>query len=141
MRDNELTKDQWLARCANVYDMGLVTWDQLLLMERWLDFVMRFEHTMFSHGQSQGDMCWRFLDEERQRIQENNRFTLASDKQGYDIIRLAAVFSHGCQQCAEDPKAWHTRACFEKNHESRKFASSLSVEEETTQKRKNSDAI
>lgn len=30
------------------------------------------------------------------------------------IIRseLAAILTHPCQQCAEDPEAWHTRQAF-----------------------------
>lgn len=37
-----MTKDELLARVANAYDCGLLSPERLKLLERWLDFVMRF---------------------------------------------------------------------------------------------------
>lgn len=42
----------------------------------------------------------------------NRLFHGANDRIGYGLIRLAAVLAHPCQQCAEDPGAWHTRSAF-----------------------------
>lgn len=104
-----ITKDEFLARCANAYEMGLIDPGQMALMERWLDFVMRFEHTLLSHGQSQGIYAMDFLEGERARL---NGSTLANDSSGYGLIRFAAILSHPCQECAADPTAWHTRSAF-----------------------------
>lgn len=127
-----LTKAEWLKRCETAYDIGLTDRSQMVMLERWLDFVMRLEHTFFSHGQSEFLTCWQFLEEEKERIQENNGHTLASDHQGYNMIKFAAILSNYCQSCAEDPTAWHTRACFTKEHQ---LVSSLPVAANPPQKK------
>jgi hypothetical protein len=107
-----LTKEQWMARCSSAYDAGLTRMSVLRLMTRWSDLVMRINHTLFSiGGQSQGDMVWEALDWERRRLREKGNYTLASDADGYGVNKLASLLSNACQQCAEDPRAWHTRAC------------------------------
>ena len=45
-----LTRDEWLARCATVYECGLARPELMRLMRDWLDALMRYEHTQFSYG-------------------------------------------------------------------------------------------
>lgn len=101
-----MTKEQFLARCANAYDMGLCSDLNLNLLDSWLDAVMRFEGGQLRH--------WvEFLEQENKRLNGfDSRNTLANDKHWYEIIQIAAILSHHCQECATDPKAWHTRSEF-----------------------------
>lgn len=101
-----MTKKDFLARCANAWDMGICRDDVLTLLNEWTDAIMRLEG---------GQFCYfvDFLGREKRRT---NRFlpdaTLANDKSGYDLIRLAAILTHPCQMCATDLHAWHTRSAF-----------------------------
>lgn len=101
-----LTKEQFLARCGNAFDMGLITPETLRLLERWLDFVMRFEGGQMNYVAD-------FIEAEARRLE---RFypqkTLANDADGYKLIQLAAILGHRCQACAQSQHAWHTRAAF-----------------------------
>lgn len=56
-----MTKDELLARVANAYDCGLLSPERLKLLERWLDFVMRFEGGQLSTAVT-------FLESERERL-------------------------------------------------------------------------
>lgn len=107
-----MTKEEFLKRCEVVYDKGF-TKDRKLtnLLTQWLDFVLRFEHTFFSHGQGQGSYVWDFMEMERERTGRGER-TLANDRDGYALIEIAAILDHPCQLCAENPEAWHTRYGF-----------------------------
>jgi len=108
-----MTHDEFIARCETIWTIGLGTDRKLfVMMANWLDFVMRFEHTWFSHGQGQGPTCIDFLEGEHDRIGRNGVKTLAADVEGYNLQKLAAVLCHPCQICAEDPEAWHTRSGF-----------------------------
>jgi len=107
----ELTKQEWLDRCALAYDQGFCSRDQMRLLSSWLDFVMRLEHTFLSHGQSQGRNVLMFMNEEFKRT-DNGQRTLANDTEGYSLIQLSAILSHHCQECATDPNAWWTRGGF-----------------------------
>jgi hypothetical protein len=108
-----MTKEDFLKRCETVYDKGLAQPSVLSLLNLWADFVLRYEHTMFSHGQSQGQYVWDFMERERERLGGAScPYTLASDNDGYAIVQLAAILSHPCQKCAEDRDAWHTRTAF-----------------------------
>lgn len=129
-----MTKEDFLARCATAYDMGLVTPERAALMSRWLDVVMREGHSRLcdyrsvagSSYQDQHDTVRRFWTHswgEIARLQRNSlaRFgdsgdaaiaTLANDVDGYSIIQFAAVLSHPCQICATDRAQWHTRPAF-----------------------------
>lgn len=100
----ELTKEQILARVSTAIDMGLMTQKHMALLDKWLDFVNRFEGGQMSS-------VAEFLESERRRTGNFGR-TLASDTEGYALIRLAAILSHPCQRCAEDPNEWHTRSAF-----------------------------
>jgi hypothetical protein len=101
-----MSKEEFLARCANAYDAGLCTPERLRLLERWLDFVLRFEGGQMSY-------VAEFMDSESERT---NHFrgskTLASDRDGYSLIEFAAILSHHCQQCATSRDAWWTRPAF-----------------------------
>ena len=108
-----MTRDEFLARCSTLYDMGLATEEQLRLLERWIDFVLRYEHSVLGRGEPQ----WKYVDEfvavESARLGGLwTGTTLTNDKAGYNLVRLAAVLSHPCQICAEDPRAWHSRPAF-----------------------------
>ena len=110
-----MTKSQFIKRCENAWDMGLITPERLRLMERWCDFVMRFDHTFIGYGQTQGTYVIDFILVEQQRLRQQDDAwpkTLANDDDGYKVIQFASVLSHPCQVCAEDPKAWHTRTAF-----------------------------
>jgi hypothetical protein len=107
-----MTKEQFLKRCETAWDMGLINEERLDHIYQCLDFVMRLGHTFFSNGQSQGDMVWGFLENERQRIIKNKQMTLASDSDLMAEANFAAVLSHPCQLCGEDTGAWHTRRGF-----------------------------
>lgn len=99
-----MTKEQFLARCANAYDAGLITPVTVTLLDRWVDFVMRFEGGQMNYVAS-------FIEDECQRT---NHFhtKLAGDEDGYRIIQFAAILKHHCQKCATDPNAWWTRSAF-----------------------------
>ena len=105
------TREQWLARCATVFDSGLARPKHMRLMREWLDALMRYEHTMFSDGQGQGKDWLRFLQSEFERT-DQGRYTLANDADGYALQQIAAILCHPCQLCAEDRQAWHTRPGF-----------------------------
>jgi hypothetical protein len=118
-----MTKEEFLARCANAYDMGLVTPERMSMMERWLDVVMREGHSRLCAGrnlQAQWNDVREFWVREEARLNRKTdetfgsseaTFTLANDADGYAIIVLAAILGNSCQQCAVDPQAWHTRGC------------------------------
>ena len=103
-----MTRAEFLARCSTIFDMGLATEEQLRLLERWADTMLRLEYCLFDQG-DQIHYVWQFLEAERRRIGERGN-TLANDEAGYNLVRMAAVLSHPCQKCAEDPRAWHTRS-------------------------------
>lgn len=126
-----MTREQFLARCANAYDMGLITPENLRLMERWLDTIMREGHSrlcdhrevvkLVGHDQwISVRQFWYSFGGEVGRLERNSRkrfgdtgalATLANDEAGYAIIRFAAVLANPCDRCATDPNAWHTRGC------------------------------
>ena len=103
-----LTEEEFLARCRVAYRYGLGRPEIARLMAQWLDAVMRYEHSLFSSGQSQGRDWLDFLNSEDERTSKG-RYTLASDPEGYALRQIAAVFSHPCQECAKNLEAWHTR--------------------------------
>jgi hypothetical protein len=104
-----MDKEQFLARCGNAYDMGLCSPERLKLMERWLDFVMRFEGGQMS-------LVADFLMAEKRRCNAPGPGMaigrLAGDDDGYALCHLAAILTHPCQACAVDSGAWHTREAF-----------------------------
>lgn len=99
-----ITRAEFLRRCGNAFDAGLATPEHLRLMEQWIDFVMRFE------GGQMGYVA-DFMEMETRRLEYFHR-TLANDKEGYALVQFAAILTHPCQLCAEDPKAWWTRTAF-----------------------------
>lgn len=106
-----MTKDEYLKRCETIWGCGLANLVLFMLMRDWLDALMRYEHTLFSYGQTQGQSWMQFINSEFERTGRGAR-TLANDSQGYALQKIAAVLSHPCQQCAENPEAWHTRPGF-----------------------------
>lgn len=101
-----MTREDFLARCANAFDAGLIRPETIRLLDRWTDAVMRFEG---------GQMNWvaDFIAIERERLDGfRSGGTLAGDGDGYDLIRFAAILHHHCQTCATDLNAWWTRAAF-----------------------------
>lgn len=101
-----MTKQDFLARMANAYDMGLCKPEVLKLAERWTDGVMRLEGGQFHY--------WHELMEaEFERLERfASHKVLANDVVGYKVIQLMAVLTHPCQKCAVSPDAWHTRTAF-----------------------------
>jgi len=101
-----MTKQQFLKRMGNAYDMKLCEPMVLAIAENWCDSVMRLEGGQLRY--------WaRFLQEEEERLNGfDSRECLANDKIGYKVIQLMAIMTHHCQKCAVDPKAWHTRSGF-----------------------------
>lgn len=99
-----MTRADFLARCGNAFDAGLCSPERLRLLDKWLDFVLRFEGGQMAYVAD-------FLESERERT---NGFKpiLASDDVGYSLIRLAAILTHHCQTCAVDREAWWTRGAF-----------------------------
>ena len=106
-----MTHDEFMARCETIWAKGHAKPELFRLMRDWLDALMRYEHTQFSHGQSQGKDWLEFLNIEFDRT-ERGRNTLANDRDGYALQEIAAILSHPCQKCAEDKNAWHTRPGF-----------------------------
>ena len=111
-----MTKAEFLARCENAWDCGVINHDRLRLMSRWLDFVLRLEGGQLS-------MALDFLVAERKRngvpfgTPTGAIGQLASDKDGYALQEFAAILTHHCQKCATDPSAWWTRTAFCKHKE------------------------
>ena len=106
-----LTEEQFLDRCRIAYRYGLGRPEIARLLRNQLDALMRYEHSLFSYGQTQGRDWLNFLNAEDERT-EHGRYTLAGDEDGYALQKIAAVFSHPCQECATNPEAWHTRPGF-----------------------------
>jgi len=119
-----MTKDEFLARAENAWNMGLITPERMDLMNQWLEVVMREGHSRVA-DQRGGQEQWRYVkgfwDGEMQRLNRRTdetfgasgaTFTLANDSDGYALIELAAVLSHPCQACAASRNAWHTRRAF-----------------------------
>ena len=106
-----LTEDEFLARCRVAYRYGLGRPEIANLLHRWVDALMRFEHSLFSYGQTQGRDWLDFLNAEDERT-ERGRYTLTNDADGYALQQITAVFSHPCQECATSAEAWHTRPGF-----------------------------
>jgi hypothetical protein len=105
-----LTKEDFLARCANAYDVGLITPELMQLLATWTDAMLRLEHSIFTiGGQSQLHYVWDFLTMEKERVAEHSNMTLASDAAGYKLVELTALLSHPCQECATSQHAWWTR--------------------------------
>lgn len=101
-----LNKRDFLKRCENAWNAGLITPETLRLLNRWLDMVLRLE------GGQMGIFV-AYLNTERFRTQNfGPGRTLANDADGYKLIQFAAILNHHCQQCAEDPQAWWTRSAF-----------------------------
>ena len=106
-----LTEEQFIARCRVAYRYGLGRPEIARLMRSWLDALMRYEHSLFSTGQTQGRDWIDFLNWEDERTGKGAR-TLANDPEGYALQQIAAVFAHPCQECATSLEAWHTRSGF-----------------------------
>lgn len=101
-----MTKQEFLDRMANAWDMGLCIPQVLRLSEIWCDAIMRFEG-------GQLDYFSDFLSNEKKRLDRfDSRSTLANDQLGYKVIQFMAIITHPCQKCAVDPEAWHTRSGF-----------------------------
>lgn len=109
-----MTRDEFLARCATIYDTGRARPELFRLMGDWLDAMMRLEHTFLNHlGGGQGQSFLDFIKKEEERL--GGRYqcqTLASDRDGYALQEIAAILSHPCQKCAESKEAWWTRPGF-----------------------------
>lgn len=79
-------------------------------IERSYDALFRLQgnqfHYFMNHMKSEDERTRNF----------SNEFQLANDKLGYDAVRVLAVLTHPCQECAEDPKAWHTRPAYCKHN-------------------------
>ena len=101
-----MTKEEFLARIENAWNMGLCDEKVLALTESWVDGVMRYEGGQMGHWQT-------FLDSESLRTNGFDGLkTLANDVTGYKAIQLLAILTHPCPTCAIDPNAWHTRPGF-----------------------------
>jgi len=101
-----LTKENLFKRFETAYKMGLLNPEVFNLMERQIDAVMRLEGGQFHYWVD-------FLEAEKRRTENfAGHKVLAGDVMGYKAIQLMAILTHQCQKCAEDPKAWHTRAAF-----------------------------
>lgn len=104
--DNQITKEQFLRRCENAYDMGLAKPEILKHLMAAYDAMHRFEGGQVEH-------FVEFLVSEQERtFYFRNDMQLANDELGYACIQFLAILVHRCQLCAEDPKAWHTRQAF-----------------------------
>lgn len=99
-----MTKEDFLARMSNAYDMGLCKPEVLRLAERWTDGIMRLEGGQFNY--------WHELMQSEYERTRHFHTNLANDELGYKVIQLMAILTHHCQKCAVDPEAWHTRSGF-----------------------------
>lgn len=101
-----MNKEQFLKRCAAIYDAGLATPERLKLLDRWVGGVMRFEGGQTSYFSD-------FVADESMRTDHfSSSKTLANDTDGYALVQIAAILNQPCQKCAEDTKAWWTRSAF-----------------------------
>ena len=101
-----MTREDFLARCANAYDAGLMTDERIRLLDRWIDFVLRFEGGQMAYVAD-------FIEDERRRCHGfYSSHVLANDAEGYALVKFAAILKHPCQICATDPTAWWTRTAY-----------------------------
>ena len=103
-KGEEMTKQEFLARCANAWDTGRATPETLRILARWADMVCRLQGGQFG-------MFMLLAEIERERTGGFNK-CLANDGAGYKAVEFTAILTHPCQRCAKDPKAWWTRAAF-----------------------------
>src|SRR5579871_193880 len=116
-----MNREEWMARCAMAYDLGLVTEERLNLMARWLDLVMEEGHSRMSDRHDLGSeearrarwesihAFWYGSGGELERLERNSArmyrpstgksqgnplATKANDVEGSEIIQLAALFAH-----------------------------------------------
>ena len=103
-----MTKKEFLARCAMAWDAKVITQERLQLLAHWVDAIFRLEG-----GQTR---YWaEFLSRECERCEPGsygNIGRLASEPDGYALIKFTAILTHPCQQCATDKHAWWTRTAF-----------------------------
>lgn len=132
-----MTKDQFLARCALIYDTGHARPEVLRVVERACDAIMRYTHyAAIKHlleaqqlGDTPIDAHWRWqaarqqkdifdkiIEQEVLRVTKDvspeagYTRTLANDPEGYKAVEVGAILTHHCQLCATDPRAWWTRS-------------------------------
>ncbi len=103
-----MTREDFLARCANAYDSGRVTPMVLEVLQRWADMVMRLQG-------GQWDIFQELAAEEKKRTRNFGR-KLANDATGYKAIELMAILCHPCQICAVSSDVWWTRTGFCQHH-------------------------
>jgi hypothetical protein len=103
---HDITQTPFVARLITATKMGLFRPTVLAVLKRWADAMMRLE----------GGQLGTFLQHltiEAERLSNFSVYrTLGNDPDGYDALRLLALLTHPCQQCATDPDAWHTRWAF-----------------------------
>lgn len=104
-----MNKQQFIKRCETAWDMGLINEFRLGMIEKWLDFVMKLDLTLFGGGETHGECVFDFLESERKRLRKNG---FSSDEDLNASIQFSAVLSHPCQKCGEDKNAFHTRRWF-----------------------------
>jgi len=119
-----LSREAFLRRCETLFDAGLAAPYRLRLLDKWLDFVCRFEGGQMRYVAD-------FIEDEATRTMRfSNGRTLANDADGYALVQFAAILTHPCQLCAEDLNAWWTRAAF---CEHKRQDTNTSVADGTTQ--------
>lgn len=76
-----MTKDEFLARCANAFDAGLLTPQRITLLNAWLDFVMRFEGGRRQVVEQRAEIASLLSDVQRMReaLDQASQFIVHSD--------------------------------------------------------------
>jgi len=105
---SDMTHDEFILRCETIWEKGHARPELFRLMREWLDALMRYEHTQFSHGQGQGKDWLRFLNAEFERTNEGNN-TLANDGEGYALQELAAKTSISTQSLIKKQTHFFTK--------------------------------
>jgi hypothetical protein len=116
---NKLTKEEWLARCAMVYDLGMV--EHLHIAERGMNYFMRskpLEVALSADTTEEGMQEYRSAEQQEEIAKsimsndvERTVRTLANDRDAYKALEAMNILTKRCQKCATDPECWHCRGC------------------------------
>lgn len=98
------------------YQKRIITLETMFGVEYLKEILMHINQSYDAIFRLEGGQLRSFVDHMKHEDNRTDGFSninsLANDKLGYDAVQVLAVLVHPCQECAEDPKAWHTRVAF-----------------------------
>lgn len=97
-----MTKEKFLKRCETAWDAGYINKESIKMLRLAVEYTSRLQWW-------QADIAEEAMSE----IQEESKWRqLATFSELYKCVQLAYLLCHPCDECAENPNAWHTRWWF-----------------------------